>query len=139
MWSGSVTEIPHYYILCDGTFGSPDLRSRFIMGYDNRTGDAVGSSGGSFKISADNLPEHVHSYDDHMRDEQSSLFGGFYQQKHTDTDITTSVQKTTSTLLSDGNNNVTNSDYKQPYCVLAFLMKIATELPVPPDNIVFPL
>lgn len=32
MWSGSITEIPSGWQLCDGTNGSPDLRNRFIVG-----------------------------------------------------------------------------------------------------------
>jgi hypothetical protein len=32
MWSGSIAQIPAGWALCDGTNGTPDLRSRFIVG-----------------------------------------------------------------------------------------------------------
>ena len=35
MWSGKVSDIPQGWALCDGTKGTPDLRSRFIIGADN--------------------------------------------------------------------------------------------------------
>lgn len=38
MWSGEVDEIPEGWALCDGNSGTPDLRSRFIVGADSREG-----------------------------------------------------------------------------------------------------
>eukprot|EP00972_Heterocapsa_arctica_P080448 11855058-Heterocapsa_arctica.AAC.1 len=32
MWAGSVSSIPQYWALCDGSNGTPDLRDRFIFG-----------------------------------------------------------------------------------------------------------
>ena len=32
MWSGTTTDIPAGWALCDGTGGTPDLRNRFILG-----------------------------------------------------------------------------------------------------------
>ena len=34
MWSGDVTKIPSGWALCDGTNGTPDLRGRFVLGYN---------------------------------------------------------------------------------------------------------
>lgn len=31
MWSGTIATIPSNYQLCDGTNGTPDLRSRFVI------------------------------------------------------------------------------------------------------------
>ena len=47
MWSGSVTEIPRGWALCDGTNGTPDLRGKFVLGANAETGQALGSSGGA--------------------------------------------------------------------------------------------
>lgn len=33
-WSGDITQIPTGWALCDGTKSTPDLRSRFIIGYN---------------------------------------------------------------------------------------------------------
>lgn len=44
MWSGTIANIPEGWQLCDGTNGSPDLRSRFIKG--SAAGDNPGVTGG---------------------------------------------------------------------------------------------
>ena len=44
MWSGSVTEIPRGWALCDGTNGTPDLRGRFVLGTSSE--QVTGSTGG---------------------------------------------------------------------------------------------
>ena len=45
MWSGSLATIPSGWKLCDGTSGTPDLRSRFIRGAPPATDP--GATGGS--------------------------------------------------------------------------------------------
>lgn len=45
MWSGSVASIPAGWFLCNGSNGTPDLRSRFIVGAGSTY--AVGATGGS--------------------------------------------------------------------------------------------
>ena len=48
MWYGSVASVPSGWYLCDGTNGTPDLRSRFIVGAGGAGATyAVGSFGGS--------------------------------------------------------------------------------------------
>ena len=37
-WSGSITSIPNGWALCDGSGGTPDLRGRFILGCNTKTG-----------------------------------------------------------------------------------------------------
>src|SRR3990167_9262011 len=44
-WSGTIANIPSGWILCDGSNGTPDLRSRFVRGAPAST-DA-GATGGS--------------------------------------------------------------------------------------------
>lgn len=63
MWSGNIADIPDNWKLCDGTNGRPDLRGRFIEGYDPRkTDSAIRDSGGSDQITLTtvNLPTHNH-------------------------------------------------------------------------------
>jgi hypothetical protein len=45
LWSGTVASIPSGWHLCDGTSGTPDLRSRFIVGAGSDY--APGATGGS--------------------------------------------------------------------------------------------
>lgn len=35
MWAGAVTDIPFGWALCDGLNGTPDLRGRFVIGYND--------------------------------------------------------------------------------------------------------
>lgn len=52
LYSGAIGSIPEGWQLCDGTNGSPDLRSRFIVGYDpaDTDYDAIGKNGGAKKV-----------------------------------------------------------------------------------------
>jgi len=45
MWSGSIGTIPSGWLLCDGSSGTPDLRTRFVIGAGSTY--AVASTGGS--------------------------------------------------------------------------------------------
>lgn len=57
MWSGSIATIPSGWLICDGTNGTPDLRSRFIVGAGSTY--AVNATGGS----ADAITvAHTHTY-----------------------------------------------------------------------------
>lgn len=51
MWSGNVAAIPNGFALCDGTNGAPDLRGKFIVGYDATDVDynTIGNPGGEKK------------------------------------------------------------------------------------------
>jgi len=62
MWSGSLSEIPDGWALCDGTSGTPDLRDRFILSVS--AGENPGGIGGSHSqtLSVANLPPHTHSF-----------------------------------------------------------------------------
>lgn len=57
MWSGQETNIPDGWALCDGTNGTPDLRGRFIIGFNSDY--PLNSTGGSTTI---NL-RHTHDYE----------------------------------------------------------------------------
>ena len=66
MWHGTVA--PTGWGLCDGGGGRPDLRSKFIVGYDptDVDYDAIGDSAGDKEVTllVENLPTHVHSVED---------------------------------------------------------------------------
>lgn len=61
IWSGSESNIPNNWHLCDGTNGTPDLRNQFVIG----AGDTynVGSSGGESEhtLTIDEMPAHNHN------------------------------------------------------------------------------
>lgn len=59
MWSGSVSNIPEGWALCDGTNGTPDLRNRFIVGAGSTY--SPGNTGG---VTTNNL-SHTHTVSSH--------------------------------------------------------------------------
>ncbi len=65
MWSGNINQIPKGWALCDGQNGTPDLRGRFIVGYNSSDDDydEIGKIGGEDKhvLSESELPSHSHN------------------------------------------------------------------------------
>lgn len=72
MWSGSASEVPKGWVLCDGReydpqakSKAPDLRGRFIVAYDDRDTDysQPGKTGGqkAVTLTIEQMPQHGHS------------------------------------------------------------------------------
>lgn len=61
MWSGLISNIPNGWALCDGQNGTPDLRSRFIMGatLDSDVGEVGGEN--EVILTENQMPSHTHS------------------------------------------------------------------------------
>lgn len=63
MWAG--TTAPSGWAICDGTNGTPNLSSRFIVGYNagNPDYDAIGKTGGATHITlgTTQMPSHSHT------------------------------------------------------------------------------
>lgn len=61
MWSGSSSDIPDGWALCNGANGTPNLTDRFILGAGSSY--AAGASGGSTSVTltSDNMPSHTHT------------------------------------------------------------------------------
>lgn len=60
VWSGSTSNIPDGWVLCDGGYGTPDLRSRFVYGAGYH---AVGDQGGAetHLLTISEMPSHNHT------------------------------------------------------------------------------
>ena len=60
MWSGLIANIPAGWLICDGTFGTPDLRDSFIKGAsaDQDPGGTGGASSHTHPFTSDG---HVHN------------------------------------------------------------------------------
>lgn len=58
-WSGTESNTPPGWHICDGTNGTPDLRDRFILGAGAHS---VGETGGSEEVSltVEQMPRHDH-------------------------------------------------------------------------------
>ena len=67
MWSGSVASIPTGWFLCNGSNGTPDLRSRFVVGAGSTYAvDATGGSADAIVVSHTHTatvtdPGHTHT------------------------------------------------------------------------------
>ncbi|MBI5676153.1 MAG: hypothetical protein HZC48_10075 [Nitrospirae bacterium] len=71
MWSGAEANIPAGWALCDGTNGTPDLRSRFIVGRGQGAGltlyNDANITGGEEKhtLTITEIPSHTHIQNAH--------------------------------------------------------------------------
>lgn len=91
MWAGAIASKPAGWNLCDGTNGTPNLTDRFILAISAGTPGPIGSShtatvaaggahthgggtSGSTVLTADQIPNHGHSYS-HVTSVQSSAQG----------------------------------------------------------------
>ena len=64
LWSGAANAIPSGWYLCNGSNGTPDLRGKFVVGYDNNDSDFdVNDTGGEKTklLGTANLPPHTHT------------------------------------------------------------------------------
>ena len=65
LWSGAPNAIPSGFVLCNGSNNTPDLRSRFVVGYSDLNSDYdVGDTGGveSVTLTVNQIPAHSHVY-----------------------------------------------------------------------------
>lgn len=110
-WSGSITDIPWTFHLCDGTHDTPDLRDKFIVGAGLTY--AVDAAGGAVN--------HNHAFTgdghDHTIPAGTSLAAG------------TDFDDDTGSAAAAGTTN--SSDGRPPWYALAYIMKISEVRPIP--------
>ena len=130
LWSGSVGAIPTGWALCNGSNGTPDLRSRFVIGAGSAYN--VAATGGS----ADSVvPLHSHSVTDpghaHTVTQGATVSGTTPRQRIrvlSDTATTgvsdpTNTNTTGITVNSSGQSGIDAN--LPPYYALAYIMKTA--------------
>ena len=140
LWSGkqstSAPNVPDGWQLCDGTNNTPDLRGRFVVGYnsDDPSFNEIDASGGEKEhtLTVDEMPSHGHSITDpgHLHNQihhtaspgsvtiVPTLGEGSYISKYGDTpSVTTGI-----TIDPSGGGQPHNN--LPPYYVLAYIMRI---------------
>lgn len=122
MWSGSPTAIPDGWALCDGTQNTPDLRGRFVVGYNRDDADynGIGKASGSktVTLTTANIPAHTHKAmkrgDDHNLD-HSGTYGV----------LETNLVEANGIDIGLGSTGDGQAfDVRPPYYVLAYIMKL---------------
>ena len=122
IWSGSVSNIPSGFHLCDGsTIGScatPDLRDRFVVGAGGSY--SVGATGGAatHTLTVAEMPSHSHNHTDyHLGTSSSPCFSAGAANNQAITASTT--RATTSAGGGGAHNNL------PPYYALAYIMRVS--------------
>ena len=83
LWSGAANAIPSGWYLCNGSNGTPDLRGRFVVGYNNNDSlFDVNDTGGSKDAT---LVSHSHTINNHTH---STTVSGTTSNKSLTGDIT---------------------------------------------------
>ena len=131
MWPSATP--PENYLLCDGGAipneeqyaalrsvvgnNTPDLRGRFVAGYDNADTDynAIGKTGGEKKhtLTVAEMPSHTHNYD-----KAYSVDGDV---KHDGYDSTIGINHNAASTTSAGSGQ--SHENRPPYYVLAYIIK----------------
>ena len=123
MWSGTLGTIPNGWALCDGTKGTPDLRSRFIVGAGTpgaslaagltvkQVNDISGTE--TVTLTVEQMPTHTHGY----RGDRSSNIGDSHEWEWNSGSHQDNSEQTNATGGSKPHNNM------PPYYALAYIMK----------------
>lgn len=126
MWSGDTKALPSGFALCDGNNNTPDLRGRFIVGYDPKDTEyeVIGNTGGkpTVTLTIDEMPSHYHEYASPRM--KTGLIDGITlcgdESAATYGDSHSSPMSRYSTKLSGGDKSHEN---RPPYYTLAYIMK----------------
>ena len=127
MWSGSPSQVPDGWALCDGRTSNgrmtPDLKGRFIVGYDPGDSDygSVGKTGGakSVALTVAQLPSHAHT--------ATMRVSGLAATSNGDNDFfapSWKTQNTTEQITTDSTGSGSAHENRPPYYALCFIMRV---------------
>jgi microcystin-dependent protein len=118
MWSGST--VPSGWALCNGQNNTPDLRGKFVIGYNSSY--ALNGTGGasSVTLSVANMPAHTHSYTDYyfVDSGASTWKGGGAADANESTGKSGNYTGTT-----DSTGGGSSFSILPPYYALAYIMR----------------
>ena len=137
MWSGSADEIPKGWALCNGDNGRPDLRGRFIVGYDpedktyNYSGVRNTGGAAAVKLTAEQAPlrEHSHNYwgcngENLVNDRDAGVQDRSVKTLSSYSSPSYSYRYETSKASGSDTDVVQAHENRPPYYVLCFIMKL---------------
>ncbi|RXJ98365.1 hypothetical protein CRU98_10020 [Arcobacter sp. CECT 8986] len=118
IYSGSSSNIPQGWYICDGKNGTPNLTDKFVIGASSTR--PAGTTGGSFNtqnttLSVNQMPSHNHSTTFYANGSSSNLpkLGGFVADTSYASSFFTS---------SSGGNQGHNHSFIPPYYALSYIM-----------------
>ena len=125
MWSGSPSDIPDGWALCDGraAYGrtTPNLSGKFIVGYSSSDSDysPVGKTGGEKKhtLTVAEMPSHTHN----MKFKSYDLAASWKDQRNFYT-VSKGTEDQTKTSESAGSGQ--SHENRPPYYALCFIMRV---------------
>lgn len=142
MWSGTVANIPTGWSICDGTNDTPDLRGRFVIGYDERTTDpgggvwdsdynTIGAIGGEKRhtLTGSELPTHQHNLAFDTIDDPGGTFEAIIIPGATEghSELDPGIRGVSGSKTGTGGQSHEN---RPPYYVVAYIMKTSSSVPV---------
>ena len=127
MWSGSASNIPDGWKLCNGRNNTPDLRNRFIVGAGDEYG--VGHTGGQKQVTltTNEMPRHYHEYvgDDQLRNIESGCSTLMrYTSTRYDADSRTGGNYYSGVFGTSYAGSGQAHENRPPYYALCFIMRV---------------
>lgn len=144
MWSGTLASVPTGWHLCDGTGGTPDLRERFVVGWEDAVNPGGVGGAASHDHAYDQVPNHTHPVNvndpghSHLTQRYPTSTGtssGFTidtSMSGTPTDNTLPVKSSATGITATSDNpaggvataTTASSSNLPPFYRLAFIMKL---------------
>jgi microcystin-dependent protein len=138
MWSGSTSNIPAGWHLCDGSSGTPDLRDKFIVGAGNSYSTGLTGGAASKALSVAEMPAHTHTGTTgtesaththlmNFRDTGNATGGGSgHVPEMTGNTLSTNTESATHThsFTTDSSGSGQAFSILPPYYALCFIMKL---------------
>jgi hypothetical protein len=116
MWSGSSTNLPVGWALCDGSNGTPNLSDRFVMGFNPATpANVIGQTGGTTNHTHD---VDIPSFTSGTANGTGSIVGGIYLAS------ADWFAEAHSHSVNPPNTTSTATAHIPPYIRLGFIMKL---------------
>lgn len=132
MWAGLISEIPNGWVICDGQNGTPDLRSRFIIGTGKGNGlterelhDIGGAE--THKLTIEEMPSHSHKF-------KTKFVGRSCRYHGSGIEMSSSsgyANADEGAIFSSGSDKSDNN--MPPFYALAFIMK-TSPIPIGSNN-----